>query len=256
MVFTFGSNGFFGYGRSSPTDTMWWSTCEAENLPAETQISISDMREQLKTRHQKWKDPVLHAIIETAEVDSIYPVWQTPELPHWGKGGCVLVGDAAHALNPTSGQGSSQALEDTKTLAILLERFVKESTESDDGSTSENKLAVGEVLDRTIKALYEVRNPRVDKIVQRTKMLSNRKKEQGLVEEMMTCFFFWLIGIVPAVGKLLDPFRKDSHNINWSNTLVIGKLAVGDVVTELYHWDVYAEIDKAVARLGWEGKGK
>ncbi|KAF2434828.1 FAD/NAD(P)-binding domain-containing protein [Tothia fuscella] len=229
MVFTFGPNGFFGYSPSSPDTTMWWSTCEAENIPATTRISTSDMQSQLKAHHEKWKDPTIKAIIQKADVESIYPVWTTPELPHWGKGGVILVGDAAHGLNPTSGQGSSQAMEDTKTLAILLERFMNQTNAG--GRTHEQALSLPEAIDRTIRVLYEVRNQRIDKIVQRTKMMSNRKKEQGFVEEMVTCFFLWLIGKVPAAGKLV----------------------VGDVLKELYRWDVYAEIEIALKKLELDG---
>jgi 2-polyprenyl-6-methoxyphenol hydroxylase-like FAD-dependent oxidoreductase len=196
MVFTFGPNGFFGYS-SSGKGTMWWSTCEATDIPPSTRISLEDMRAQLKARHGKWKDPVLQAIVEKADVDSIYPVWTTPELPYWGKQGCVLIGDAAHALQPTSGQGSSQALEDAKTFALCLERFLSRSEASVEGNTS----TLNEALELTSKVYYQVRNPRINKIVERTKMMSNRKKEQGIAEEMMTCFFLWLVGKVPSVGK-------------------------------------------------------
>jgi 2-polyprenyl-6-methoxyphenol hydroxylase-like FAD-dependent oxidoreductase len=209
MVFTFGPNGFFGYSGSSRTDTMWWSTCEASDVPPSTRISVQEMRAQLKSRHGKWKDPVVQAIIEKADVDSIYPVWTTPELPYWGKDGCVLVGDAAHALQPTSGQGSSQALEDAKTLALCLEIFLTRTTEGGalsvpaEGTT----LTLQEALQLTNKAYYQVRNPRISKIVARTKLMANKKKDLGLVEEMFTCFFLWLIGKVPSIGE----FRSHSN---------------------------------------------
>jgi 2-polyprenyl-6-methoxyphenol hydroxylase-like FAD-dependent oxidoreductase len=203
MVFTFGPNGFFGYSGSSHNDTMWWSTCEASDVPPSIRLSVQDMRAQLTTRHGKWKDPVIQAIIEKAEVESIYPVWTTPELPYWGKDGCVLVGDAAHALQPTSGQGSSQALEDAKTLALCLERFLSRSVEAGASSvpTEEAGLTPNEALELTNKVYFQVRNPRISKIVERTKMMANRKKEQGFAEEMITCFFLWLVGKVPSIGK-------------------------------------------------------
>lgn len=43
-----------------------------------------------------------------------------PELPHCGEKAIVLIGDAAHAIDPTTGQGASQALEDPQTFALLL----------------------------------------------------------------------------------------------------------------------------------------
>ncbi|KAI9333930.1 hypothetical protein DFJ73DRAFT_963046 [Zopfochytrium polystomum] len=50
-------------------------------------------------------------------------IYDLHTLPEWHRGNCVLVGDAAHAMVPFLGQGSSIALEDTDVLAKLLARF-------------------------------------------------------------------------------------------------------------------------------------
>ena len=44
-----------------------------------------------------------------------------PELAHWFKGRVLLMGDAAHAVAPHSGQGASMAIEDALVLAASLE---------------------------------------------------------------------------------------------------------------------------------------
>ena len=43
-----------------------------------------------------------------------------PHVPTWRRGRTVLVGDAAHAPSPSSGQGAAMALED----AVVLARSV------------------------------------------------------------------------------------------------------------------------------------
>jgi 2-polyprenyl-6-methoxyphenol hydroxylase-like FAD-dependent oxidoreductase len=43
-----------------------------------------------------------------------------PSVPTWHKGPMVIVGDAAHAPSPTSGQGASMAAEDGVVLAQCL----------------------------------------------------------------------------------------------------------------------------------------
>lgn len=43
--------------------------------------------------------------LERADIDNIYPIFYMPDLPRWGRDRCVLVGDAAHAMTPATGQG-------------------------------------------------------------------------------------------------------------------------------------------------------
>ncbi|CAK7237852.1 hypothetical protein SEUCBS140593_010163 [Sporothrix eucalyptigena] len=53
-------------------------------------------------------------------------LWRDP-LPTWVSAGgrLVVIGDAAHAFLPTSGQGAAQAMEDAATVAICLEQAGK-----------------------------------------------------------------------------------------------------------------------------------
>ncbi|KAF7344842.1 FAD/NAD(P)-binding domain-containing protein [Mycena venus] len=48
-----------------------------------------------------------------------------PLLPTWVKGRVALLGDAAHAMFPTLGQGAAMALEDAGTLGCLFPREIK-----------------------------------------------------------------------------------------------------------------------------------
>jgi 2-polyprenyl-6-methoxyphenol hydroxylase-like FAD-dependent oxidoreductase len=43
-----------------------------------------------------------------------------PSVPTWHRGSMVIVGDAAHATSPASGQGASMAIEDAVVLAKCL----------------------------------------------------------------------------------------------------------------------------------------
>jgi len=194
MVFTFGPNGFFGYSATSPNQTMWWSTCQAEDIPEQRKVPVRDMQEQLKERHGWWKDQAIQRIIAEAAVTQLYPVWTVPPLPHWGDGGLVVIGDAAHALDPTSGQGASQALEDARCIALLLAGFIKKSQENPD------KLGLEEAIQLTSQSLYELKNPRVQKIAVRASRFSGSKKDMNIVAEMMMCGFLWILGKMPALG--------------------------------------------------------
>lgn len=195
MCFTFGPNGFFGYASHRPVEQnqmMWWSTYQDDALTTATTISRDQIREDLKKRHAEWKDPVIHEIINKVQVDSVYPTWSVPELPSWGDNGFVLIGDAAHALQPTSGQGVSQALEDSLTLALLLDGFLEKSRQ---GAMTE-----AEAVDRTARVLYRIRNPRIQKIVAFAARAASGKRELNMVVEFMMYSFIWLTGKFPTFG--------------------------------------------------------
>jgi 2-polyprenyl-6-methoxyphenol hydroxylase-like FAD-dependent oxidoreductase len=222
MVFEFGRNGFFGYSAISPTQAMWWSTCQADDVPNERRMNPEELKAQLIARHGSWKDPHVHSLVEKSNVDSIYPVWQTPQLPHWGEHGLVVLGDAAHAISPTSGQGSSQAFEDAKCFTMVLSKFLAVESAAEEP----NKVTEQEAIDMSIKTFYAVRSPRVKKIYERTKMMAGRKRDQTLPEEMILCLILWLMGKIPRVGKML----------------------LGDVNKELYEWDMKGVVDEAVKK--------
>jgi FAD-dependent urate hydroxylase len=57
----------------------------------------------------------------TAELRA-YPIHDLAHVPCWHNGPEVLIGDAAHATSPSSGQGAALVLEDAIGLAALIAR--------------------------------------------------------------------------------------------------------------------------------------
>lgn len=198
LCFTFGGNGFFGYGPVLPERTLWWSTYQISEVPDRKAVDPANIYAQLKERHADWKVPDLHDIINNSGgIDSIYPTWITPPLPTWTGKRMVLVGDAAHALPPTSGQGTSQALEDAQTLTLLLENHLRKEGRKEQ-----------EAIELSAMAFYEIRSPRVLKIKQRAEMFDSGKINQGIVAEYSMYFFIWLMIQLPFIGKSLDTFFR------------------------------------------------
>lgn len=53
---------------------------------------------------------------------NVWPFYTVSEMDHWNSphGKVVIIGDAAHAIPPSAGQGANQALEDSYSLGMLL----------------------------------------------------------------------------------------------------------------------------------------
>lgn len=72
-------------------------------------------------RFADWAEPV-GAIVEATLADDIVerPICDRPPLQRWSRGRVVLLGDAAHPVVPSLGQGANMAFEDAYELAACL----------------------------------------------------------------------------------------------------------------------------------------
>ncbi|MGZ5864990.1 MAG: FAD-dependent oxidoreductase [Xanthobacteraceae bacterium] len=66
--------------------------------------------------------PYLAHIIDRIGNDGRYDVYQTARLASWSVGKVAILGDAAHAMPPTLGQGAGLAMANALGLAVALER--------------------------------------------------------------------------------------------------------------------------------------
>lgn len=119
----FGRRGFFGYISRSPGEVWWFANVpQAEELSAEqlAKYTPEGWRAELNRMVADDRGPALDIIAATEQI--VLP-WNTTDLPNvqrWQAGAMVLIGDAAHAISPTSGQGAALAAEDAVVLAKLL----------------------------------------------------------------------------------------------------------------------------------------
>lgn len=211
MNFVFGGNGFFGYffsesaasaehrdspyHVSEPGDSLaWWSTYEIGKCPDPKALDMDAVTRQLRERHASWKDPVVQTILKSLRVENVYPTWTSPPLPTWGKDGVVLVGDAAHALPPTSGQGSSQALEDVEAFAMFLAHHLRTSDGVQDIVSLKTTI-------KTAAKQYEVlRRPRVTTILKDAQQRQSKKRDMGWLQEYSMYAFMKLMGKVSCMN--------------------------------------------------------
>ena len=120
--FTFGRHAFVGLHRTPADDVVWFvNVPEAEISRAErADTSPDEWRARLADLVADDAGPA-RALIESGELELAGD--NTYDLGHvatWHRGRLVLVGDAAHAPSPSSGQGVSLALEDAVVLAGCL----------------------------------------------------------------------------------------------------------------------------------------
>jgi len=187
--FIFGQKGFFGYFNALTSEgprTVWWSTSSAP-LPAREQMGAAaqpELRRRLLALHGQWAEPVPQ-LIESAESMLNIVVHDVPSLPAWSVGRAILIGDAAHAVAPHSGQGASMALEDAQFLAKLL------------------SASKGVELDRVFAEFERGRRPRTDKVI-----ALGRRSAQG--KEMRSPIAYWIQQqMIRAVIPLTRLMKQD-----------------------------------------------
>lgn len=80
---------------------------------------VTPLKDELLARFGHYHQPIPSLISYSTNVLQLN-VYDIRSLPTWHRGRVVLIGDAAHAVSPNSGQGAPLALEDAMYLARLL----------------------------------------------------------------------------------------------------------------------------------------
>ncbi len=101
-------------------DLVYWAAAQARPLHEAT--PTADMRKEVEDLFAGWPEPVSGIIRATPEnAIRLIAVHDLEPLHTWSRANVLLIGDAAHAPLPTSGQGACQALEDAWHLARCLD---------------------------------------------------------------------------------------------------------------------------------------
>ncbi|KAK5936783.1 hypothetical protein PMZ80_010902 [Knufia obscura] len=186
--------------RPYQQDTTITSTATSHSESA-LKITFNKHRalQDLLHRHRSWSNPNIQAILDYIEenesIEHMYPTYTTPELPTWISHGnksnsnMVLVGDAAHALQPSSGQGACQALEDAEALALFLKHYLALPAPTGGAhAVCVQKRAIGKAL----SAYVSFRKPRVAMIYKQSQRMSGRKMDMGVLMEYVMYAAIWI----------------------------------------------------------------
>ncbi|MGS0892274.1 FAD-dependent monooxygenase [Burkholderia stagnalis] len=148
---------FWGAGKrfgcvAIRTDLVYWAAAQARPLPEAT--STSEIRKDVENLFARWPEPVARIIRATpANAIRLIAVHDLEPLPTWSRANVLLIGDAAHAPLPTSGQGACQALEDAWHLARCL-----------DGATGS--------MDEVFQQFTEIRSPKTTRLAEQGRIFA------------------------------------------------------------------------------------
>jgi FAD-dependent urate hydroxylase len=120
MKMIFGKRCFYCY-MHDPQGRTWWFANPLQR-PSEdpSQLTPVELKNWLAGLVSGDRTPMAAIITATSDIVRPYRTYDFPSIPRWHRGRMVLVGDAAHAASPSSGQGASMAIEDAVTLGRAL----------------------------------------------------------------------------------------------------------------------------------------
>jgi len=123
MHMIFGKQAFFGYLVKPGGEIYWFENHSLAGTPDRATMAATSQaawRQKLLALH-KADLPIINRIINHTQGDiGMYPIYDLLRLPRWSNQQILLLGDAAHATSPNSGQGASLALEDAAVIARCL----------------------------------------------------------------------------------------------------------------------------------------
>ena len=193
----FGRRAFLGYQTGS--DGALWFV----NLPHPDQAAADTPPAGGWKNHVRGlfadEQPHVAAALEQAEETAFTPlgVYDIASLPRWTRGRVALLGDAAHAMSSSSGQGASQALEDALVLAMCL-RDVPDPAGA-------------------LRAYERIRRDRVERVVAEGRRRSAGKLATGRVQVFLRDLF------LPVAFRVISRFDQHAwvfgHRVDFTDTV-------------------------------------
>lgn len=202
FLMVWGKRAFFG-ATPCPNGEIWWFA----NPPSERELSRGELA---STSAEIWKRRLIELfLVDTspaveiirATEDSLVGTnqYDMPHVPTWRRDRMLIIGDAAHAAAPASGQGASMAIED----AVVLAKSLRETP------------SIAAAL-----ATYEaVRRARVERVVRYGARFSGAKAPgtvSRIIRDLMLPFVFKRAASIKSTRSMSWLF---DYHIGWDEPL-------------------------------------
>ncbi|WP_431917561.1 FAD-dependent oxidoreductase [Amycolatopsis tucumanensis] len=139
MHMVFGRGCFYSYVVHPDGDVWWFANPRQpreqtrEELAA---VTADEWRARLLDLFAEDDGPARDLVTATDEIFAGWNTYDFPKVPVWHRNRMIIVGDAAHATSPASGQGASMAIED----AVVLAKCLRDAGDVHDAFTTYESL--------------------------------------------------------------------------------------------------------------------
>jgi FAD-dependent urate hydroxylase len=202
----FGKRAFFGYVIDPTGGAAWFANVpRAQVSPAERAATTAEQwQRQLIDLFAGDHGPASSLIAAGSLQLAGDSTHDLPRVPTWRRGPMVIIGDAAHAPSPSSGQGASMAAEDAVTLAKCLRDLAD--------------------VPQALAAYEGLRRRRVERIVKRGARTSSTKTPGPVGRSARDL-------LLPIVFKLLVTDKSQawiySHHVDWDAPAALTQMQPG-----------------------------
>jgi 2-polyprenyl-6-methoxyphenol hydroxylase-like FAD-dependent oxidoreductase len=196
----FGRQAFFGYVVDPSGGTVWFVNAPREQVTAaeRTATVAEQWQQRLRDLFAKDRGPAADLIADGRLELIADNTHDLPRVPTWHNGPMVIIGDAAHAPSPSSGQGASMAAED----AVVLAKSLRDLPD----------------VPRALDAYERLRRRRVERIVAQGARTSSAKTAGPVGRALQAV-------MLPLVFRYLVTEKSQAwmyqHHIDWGSPVAV-----------------------------------
>jgi FAD-dependent urate hydroxylase len=195
----FGKQAFFGYLLAPDGEVWWFANVPRRDEPAHGEVEAipaEQWRHRLAELYANDAGPAVRLVAASEIASKASSIHSIPHLPRWHRGRMVVIGDAAHAPTPTSGQGASLAIEDAVVVAKCLR----------DLPDPQQAFARFEAL----------RRPRVERIIKVAARINSNKTARPLTRVVRDAVLPVILRITTNSKQVNQQYR---YHIDWTTPI-------------------------------------